>query len=464
MTLLQAHLDSVDAEANGGLLPAIPAVDFLWQAGSSMDMASAYQIARVIASHLGGEAIRLVVAIDGPGTTATASPKSHTAQKFPNISQTPDQLLKFLNQIDYLVDMMGGNWNRSISLHPDAEQANVRHDWLNQVIPSPDGAGYVIGSAGRDLTKDPLSEADAYGMYVDYYNYLNRYLADNAGKYASPGYQPSRFAFDEFLFEYEASQYDAKDGGVTPMSMNQAFNNPKNGLRSYPGVSWLNPDGASTGLGGGTLLSGTSYSGLNWDSDHGRAGVGMGRYWPQIYDLAGDTSDYSPDWKWIDPQVDSLDPGVYSPSQASQMFVDFMVDPSAANPKLKINNINRLLLPQADANAPATAFDSRVMYALSYFGEKVDSPVFYQFTKDKKTGVVTKNYGWDSASFADFVDIFKPGLSSALESVSGVSGSFSNQSDFNLGVFNSEHALDQWLSVPALQHVKSLLPSNLVNV
>ena len=106
MTLLQAHLDSVDAEANGGLLPPIPAVDFLWQAGSSMDMASAYQIARVIASHLGGEAIRLVVAIDGPGTTATASPKSHAAQKFPNISQTPDQLLKFLNQMAQLYQWM----------------------------------------------------------------------------------------------------------------------------------------------------------------------------------------------------------------------------------------------------------------------------------------------------------------------------------------------------------------------
>ena len=396
----------------------IPEIDVLWQDASALDDGSAYQIAQLINGNPKNIDLKLIINISGPGSTANPTPVSHINS--PVIKNSPQQLVDFINNIDLYVKKLGGSWNGPIVYHPDATVNDFGNDWsgFTGTTPSP--------IAGNPEIKYTLT-ADAtktYAAYIDYLNVLNIYLQNET---------TNKRYFNEFIFEYENSQFALKNGGGEA-----AIFSANSVVRSYQANPNLLIQG-KTPLDNITL-SGSSSPIDNWDSKNDRAGWGADLFYAQIYDLRNDT-DYNPTWENSD--LSQIDPKQYSPSNAADLFANFFTNSTiVTNPRDQIYNINRMVLPQADSQIPATRFDPRANFIFSYGPYAEDGPVFYSINPEKQ-------WTWNADEFASFLTGLRTNLPPTLDKIAHGNGFVSGVEDFKLGVWGADRALDAWFGVPS---------------
>lgn len=432
--------DSVFEREAIGTLDAAPAIDVLWQDASALDMGTAYQIAQLISGNSANEDLKLILNIDGPNNASlNPTPSSHRAQGFTPIQQTPQQLLTFLGWIDTFAAKMGARWNGDLAYHPDAvTQSGVSDfaDWAQFSAPVPSQPSKTFA-----LTSDVNL---SYEAYIDYFNYLNQYLAVNG----------SRHRFSEFLYEHQGTQFASDPAQIFGVSAP---------VRTYTGNPLLSPSSAGPAL-AEAVVSGTAAAVSNWDGSNQREGWGADRFYAQIYDLDDDTADYNPVWRWgTQPgAAQELTPTAYDPLTGSQLFTSFMVNPSASSqgPRSVVSNIDRMILPQATSVSPSSAFDPRAAFVFSYgptpgsAAAGGDSPVF-------QSGVYPSiQWSWNQEQFSRFIDAFRSGLTSKLASVSQTSTNpspFTNSQDLIVGVWGADRALDAWFGVPNAQNLANLL-------
>ena len=398
----------------------IPEIDVLWQDASALDDESAYQIAQLINGNPNNIDLKLIINISGPGSTANPTPKSHISPGIPVIKNSPQQLVDFINNIDLYLVKLNGSWNGPIVYHPDATMDDFDHDWsgFTGTAPSPiAGNPNITYTLTTDTTK-------TYAAYIDYLNVLNLYLQN--------GTTNKRY-FNEFIFEYENSQFAQKNGGGEA-----AIFSANSVVRSYQGNPNLLIQG-KTPL-DNIPLSGSSSPIDNWDSKNDRAGWGADLFYAQIYDFIND-SEYKPTWENSDSQID---PNLYNPAKAADLFANFFTNSNiVGNPRQQINNINRMVLPQADGQTPATKFDPRANFIFSYGPDAADGPVFYSITPEQQ-------WTWNADEFASFLTGLRTNLPPILDKIANGHGGFeSGVEDFKLGVWGADRALDSWFGVPS---------------
>lgn len=329
-------------------------------------------------------------------------------------------MVDFINNIDLYLVKLNGSWNGPIVYHPDATMDDFGHDWsgFTGTAPSPiAGNPNITYSLTTDTTK-------TYAAYIDYLNVLNLYLQN--------GTTNKRY-FNEFIFEYENSQFARKNGGGEA-----AIFSANSVVRSYQGNPNLLIQG-KTPL-DNIPLSGSSSPIDNWDSKNDRAGWGADLFYAQIYDFIND-SEYKPTWENSDSQID---PNLYNPAKAADLFTNFFTNSKiVGNPRQQINNINRMVLPQADGQTPATKFDPRANFIFSYGPDAADGPVFYSITPEQQ-------WTWNADEFASFLTGLRTNLPPILDKIANGHGGFeSGVEDFKLGVWGADRALDSWFGVPS---------------
>ena len=398
----------------------IPEIDVLWQDASALDKGSAYQIAQLITGNPNNSDLKLIINISGPSSTANPTPKSHSG--FPVIENSPQQLVDFINNIDLSVKKLGGSWNGPIVYHPDATMDDFAHDWsgFTGTAPSP-----IAGNPNINYTLT-TNIKETYEAYIDYLNVLNLYLQN--------GTTNKRY-FNEFIYEYENSQFALKNGGGEA-----AIFSSNSVVRRYQGNPNLLIQG-KTPL-DNIPLSGSSSPITNWDSQNDRAGWGADLFYAQVYDFINDSTDYNPIWEKSD--LSQIDPNLYSPSEAADLFANFFTNSLGGNPREQIYNINRMVLPQANSQTPAREFDPRANFIFSYGPDAADGPVFYSIKPE------TSQWTWNADEFASFLTGLRTNLPPKLDKIAQGSGKFvSGVEDFKLGVWGADRALDAWFGVPS---------------
>ena len=422
-----------------------PDVDSIWMNGLALDKGTAYQIAELITGNPSNHDLDLVIDVRPPNDNESdVTSKTHKKKfsKYPFITNTFDQYHQFLNNIDQYVTALGGEgakWDGRLIYHPQTETSEFDQ---KATIKGPDGKTKVIprgwagfkddvpGMPGKTFTLTDKLE-DSYMAYIDWMGAFNLYMKNN-----------NQRQFREFMFEREGSYW----GNNT--KLRDLFSTSL--ARGYMGDPNLFGSGVPPLSEGQIPFSVTAGATTNWDGDYKREGFGADGNWAQIYDLVN--AGYEPTWTRDKENVQDLDPLTYTdPQQAVDKFINFFYNKDGGDPKAKVNNINRLLLPQADGDTPATHFDPRAHLIFTYSRDSDNDPGFANKRSDGT------DWQWSKANFTAFIDGLRDQLPISLNEAAGSTGEFvSTKNDLNLGVWDSNNALDSWFGIPDPTHLPSL--------
>ncbi len=407
-----------------------PDIDSIWMNGLALDSGTAYQLAELITGNPNNQDLDLVIDVRPPNDNESdVTSKSHKAKypKYPFIKNTFDQYLTFLDNIDKYVKKLGGStWDGRLIYHPQTEVAEFNQQGKGG---KPKGwAGFTDDVPGAPGTTFTLTSniAESYKAYTDWMGAFNLYMKENNQK-----------QFSEFMFEREGSYWDNNTKLRDLFAKSTAKNST---ARKYSG----NPNLFSSGIPplseGQTTFSVSAGPTTNWDGDNNRMGFGADGNWAQIYDLTN--AGYVPTWP-EQPNVQDLDPIIYNAQQAVQKFNDFFYYKNGSNPKERINNLNRLVLPQADGKTPATQFDPRAHLIFTYSMDAHNDP---GFANQRLDGTY---WYWTKADFVEFIDGLRDLLPRSLNQAAGPTGQFiTTKDDLNFGVWDSNRAMDSWFGIP----------------
>ena len=437
-------------------------ISTLWQDKFHMDKNTAYQISQLILANPKNVDMDIVV--------QTANPK--LARPEGDLS-----LVEFLSTIKQATK---GSWKGNIIYHPDAiitkkdnqgdfvfDDTDWTEGWAGFKPTHPLTGKTLAAFPGGPKWADVESSYNAsYEAYVDWLGILNlQILKFNQSASANNKYDLPFFT--EFLYETENSMFDHRatgtaHNGTGTKYKDETLYNHDSFVRQYSGDPdiWNNKEIPSWD---DIKLSATTESIANWDSTHGRSGWGADRVHVQAWDFK-DGEDYTyTKWNKGDKTLNQLDPGIYSPQQASDLFTEFFANrgfkmpKKAPSPLEQTYNLNQMILPQMTGKTPSTHFDDRVNINFTFYEHEVDFPTF----ASSAANVEGQAWIWSATQFSEFITRFRNDLPIRLDDIAsdfGASGQFvMTSNDLNLGIWHPEQVLGHWFGVPSQSQFERLL-------
>lgn len=408
-----------------------PNIDSIWMNGTALDAGTAYQLAELITGNSNNHDLNLVIDVAPPNNQLlNPTAKTHRAT-YPKIENNIEQYLTFLNNIDLYVHKLSKgktSWGGRLIYHPQTEVSEfnasvvikgqtINTGWAGFTAPVP---------ASPDKSFELTSEiSESYKAYIDWMGYFNQYMELN-----------NQRPFSEFMFEPENSYWPSNTDLRELYGPSLA--------RAYSGNPDLfaNPSQTPPLASGQIPFSVTSGALANWDASYERAGYGADGNWAQIYDLLND-SEYEPQWPQGPTGEQQLNPVFFDVNDSLTRFNNFFVDPSQDDPRSKIYNLNRLIIPQANGETPATSFDQRSHLIFTYSRDPNNDPGF------ANTNASGKDWQWNKEDFGELIEGLRTDLPQNLNQVAGDAGQFlQTKDDLMIGVWDSNLALDSWFSIP----------------
>ena len=430
-------------------------ISTLWQDKFHMDKNTAYQISKLILANPKNVDMDIVV--------QTSNPKL----------KRDDDALSLVEFLSTIKQTTKGSWKGNIIYHPDAiiTKKDEQGDFVF------DDTDWTRGWAGHAPTHPLTGKTLAafpgdkkynlsYEAYVDWLGILNLQILKFNQSASANGEHELPF-FTEFLYETENSMFDHRATGTAHNGTGTKYKDETlykhdSIVRKYSGDQdiWNNNNIPSWN---DIKLSATTESIANWDSTHGRSGWGADRVHVQAWDFK-DGEDYLyTKWNKGDQTLNQLDPDIYYPQQASDLFKEFFANrgfkmpKKAASPLEQTYNLNHMILPQMTGANPSTKFDDRVNINFTFYEHEVDFPTF----ASSAANVEGKAWSWSATEFSDFINRFRDDLPATLDAIAsdfGASGQFiPTSNDLNLGIWHPEDVLGQWFGVPSQSQFERLL-------